>query len=203
MTKEWGLVALSCAIMVLAGAIVAAGFFGDGFSVGSVGQWASAVATLTAVWVALRNTARTIETAEMREKEKERVARESYILAVATLARELRLTAHIVAEKTGGVSLKPAAAMRIQRGMQLDGLVAALDRLPLHTSPHPIFVATVSSLRTAAFNVARMFDDIATSTEGGELKFDAEFKLIESTVAGLEHHLLEEEELPFDFSADI
>lgn len=180
MPKEWGLVALSCSIMVLAGSIVAAGFLGSGFNVGPVGQWASAIATILAVWVAVSNTQRTLDATAAREEEKQMRADHSFVGALATLTGGIFDSIYVLHDKVQGTQLTPAQARRYANAVHLEGLTASIDRLPLHQSPDEFYVDRTDSIRTAAFNVHKILESIAAEDEGEKFDIEKEYELIRS-----------------------
>lgn len=192
MPREWGRFWIAFAIMVLAGAIVFGAILKQPFNVGSIGQWASAVGTTVAVWVALANTRRTLRDTERRERDKQLAADRAFVGAVVSLSENISDMIETLATEIGDEDVSPQLAQACLDATNLEGLIAAVDRLPLHQSPNVFYIRRVDSIRTAAHNTTRVIGHLISSGENGPVNLTLEKDLALRTVARLQGFALTE-----------
>lgn len=181
MTREWGLVVLSCAIMVLAGSIVFSAVLKAPFNVGSIGQWASAIATVTAVWVALRNTAVTLARTEERDREKARAADKVLFHSLVSLSEQMLAATRHLDKALGAKPMTPAQAKRWIRITGVEGLMKTLDRLPVHQFPHGVYVDAFRNIRTVGTSLETTFQEIIDGVAPASPNVKKELKLAKDT----------------------
>ena len=189
MSREWGLFWLAMAIMVLSGSIIATGFLGKGFNVGSVGQWASAIGTVTAVWVALRNTHLSLSVAEERENLRQKKADHAFISTVTVLTSQIDQAMTLLHDSKNGQVISPVFARDIVARTNMKGAIAALDRLPLHLAPETFYIGTYDNVRACTMHVIEKLEAISKGSKGGVLDISQEFKGLKATVRILKDKL--------------
>lgn len=151
MTKDWSLFWVAMAVMALAGAVVTNVLWGRPMEMGALGQWASAFASLAAVAVALWNTKQTLKIADEREVRKQAASDMVYLHAVQTLTQTVLYSLQQADEMmTPGLTVADAReAIQITN---LEGLMGAIDRVPIHTAPARMPIVSLIGARTATLN---------------------------------------------------
>lgn len=182
MTKDWALFWVGMGFMAMAGAIGANVVLGSPMQVGALGQWASAAGTIAAVMIAVRNTRISIRDAAERDQVKQDHADQTYANSLFVLARLLKLSADAIEKQLMDKPVSPEVARTVASRLHLDGLTAALDRMPLHLAPNPEMVICFGNLRTASTNLSSKLQDIASGKTGKVLDAGPEIKLIADTI---------------------
>lgn len=189
MPREWGRFWIAFAIMILAGAVVFSTVLKAPINVGSIGQWASALGTTSAVWVALRNTRRTLKDAAERDAAKQKLADRSYIAAICALSNQIDHAVRQMHAKAITVATTPAAASSMLHRTNIKGLVSALDRVPLHQAPDVFWIAVYDNVRTSGHNFAEKLETVVTSGKTDHINFVHEVKLLRDTITEIKDHL--------------
>lgn len=188
--QEWSRFWLAISLMLSAGAIFFAAGIGWPAQLGPVAQWVAATATTGAVIVALLNTDRTLRETAARERAKESISNRLWVAALLVLTGQGRMAALSVktALARGGVDV--AKVRQIIRVSHVRGVVAGLDRIPLHTAPDPALIDLLGNVRISMTNIeAKLLEHIdylnTRPTFPATANVDQEFELADQMYRAL------------------
>ncbi|RZJ17482.1 MAG: hypothetical protein EON91_09065 [Brevundimonas sp.] len=180
MTKDWAKFWLAVAIMMLAGAISANSILASPLEIGALAQWASAIATVSAVIVALRNTHYTIVRSEEKEENNKKRKEEAYTASVIVLSDQVHQSLRMMNTYMGSDKRSPSIIKRLSAVYGFVALIDRMDRIPIHECHNVILIEVLASMRMAAHNAQFEIDE---AVEGGvetAVPVDNEIELLAS-----------------------
>lgn len=171
MDQQWGRFWVSIGLMSLAGAIAMNSLVNEPIEVGALAQWASAVATVAAVVVALRNTHITLRNAEEREHVARLKKEESYTAAIIVLSDHLKWSLDTMDGFLGAEERSASLIKRMSAVYGFNALIDRMDKIPIHECHNVVLIEVLSTMRLAAHN-AQVEIDTAVE-EGVDAKIGA------------------------------
>ena len=149
MTDPWAKFWIAISLMVLAGALIANIAIGSPLEIGALAQWASAVATTVAVWVALRNKTVTLSEGSRREAVREQQQQRAFVASIVGLADQAILVTGELNKYLGKKPRSVSDIARLAKIFHFGSLSGSLEKLPLHSAHTSVLVAAISTLRMA------------------------------------------------------
>jgi hypothetical protein len=188
MTDAWSKFWIAMAVMALSGALVVNASAGDPVQMGPLGQWAAALATVSAVLVALFNTNKTLsETA--RKAEEQKIHDEwIYTSSIYKLCIQVELAIDLLTTHICAPTPTPIANIKLAKDIShIGGLVGAIDRIPIHVAHDPDLISALVNIRMSALNTSTKLDRAVEAGLPAIMSFGPERRLIVNTKKSLEN----------------